>query len=747
MTIGQRLAREQLQAIEEFSQGLLEVVSSIVGATGSLDVDISISCRGIEHRGSGLRYNPRERFNLRIPGQFPFVPPIVETTHTRFAGFPHVQWRRQLCLYLAPAVEWNVGDGMFGFVERLLEWLRAAAVDELDPIGAPQHPPVAYPSGPYCAAVIHRNTPPISVGGWVGTVRLEVHSESRVDLQEWTSIESSERPNPLAAAILLDEPMPFEFPTTLKGLTDELQRRQVSFRLFILCLIHAAGLNPAGQPVFAVIGTPMRGERGTTDLKQHLAVWRIPSAIADSLRAILAGTTRGSDDEIDKVVQWTTTASVEWCHVMEDRPEVVLGRDTDTPLAWCRDRTVAIWGCGALGAPIAEWVARAGCRKLILWDKSHVQPGLLVRQPFDYQDIGTPKATALATHLRAIRPELVIEEHCGDVMLGPLGGDWTAQADLLIDATASEPVLQLLEDRRRATSVRIPAISMAIDALARRGFVVVAPAAFSGGPREVTRLAKIEACGKEWARSFVDAFWRRSSSDLLRPEPGCSEPTFVGSAADTAALAAAMLNSALNRLAASSTEAAASFVTQPWAATRTSDRLAATWSWPAARVVDDMRGGYEVRISQPAWKEMLAWIAQSRRRNGPSVETGGVLFGERNDSLRILWVDEVSGPPPDSIQSASEFVCGVSGTQEINEEKRHRTLNSVACVGLWHTHPGMNAEPSARDLDGMRRTVTTTNPSTPRSLMLILGGNLGAPAAGAFTFTRQEFAPPNIPTP
>ena len=70
--------------------------------------------------------------------------PDLHFTHKRYADFPHVQWGDSICLYQAPEVEWVPGQGMFGFMDRVNEWLRAAAANELDPAGMPLHPPVVY---------------------------------------------------------------------------------------------------------------------------------------------------------------------------------------------------------------------------------------------------------------------------------------------------------------------------------------------------------------------------------------------------------------------------------------------------------------------------------------------------------------------------------------------------------------------------------------------------------------------------
>jgi len=88
-----------------------------------------------KHR-DGIRLRPRERFVISVPKGFPFNKPETWTTHTRFAGHPHVQWKRQLCLYQSPATEWDVSDGIYGFMERLDQWVRAAAASRASPARA-----------------------------------------------------------------------------------------------------------------------------------------------------------------------------------------------------------------------------------------------------------------------------------------------------------------------------------------------------------------------------------------------------------------------------------------------------------------------------------------------------------------------------------------------------------------------------------------------------------------------------------
>src|SRR5437879_6555500 len=114
MTDGQHFALEQVKDIEAASGGTLELLSHTDRKSGDLEVEVSVYCGDMPHADGGLPLHDRERLVIRIPSGFPFQMPTVYTRHDRFAGFPHVQWRRSLCLYQAPSTEWDPSDGMFG---------------------------------------------------------------------------------------------------------------------------------------------------------------------------------------------------------------------------------------------------------------------------------------------------------------------------------------------------------------------------------------------------------------------------------------------------------------------------------------------------------------------------------------------------------------------------------------------------------------------------------------------------------
>ena len=218
MTEGQRLALRQLQAVAAADPEALEIVAVREPEDDFrwLRIEISLDCSGIAHRPPGIRVRQRERLRLNIDPDFPWDHPAVHATHRDWAGTPHVQWSTSLCLYAAPTVEWQPHDGMFGLLERLNLWLRQAAIGELDPAGAPLHPPVAFPSGDAPRLVIYADVPTVTDTAWIGFAQLRRRSRTRLDVVDWTDDLLGDSED-VAPVVLLPTPMDWEYPTTVRG--------------------------------------------------------------------------------------------------------------------------------------------------------------------------------------------------------------------------------------------------------------------------------------------------------------------------------------------------------------------------------------------------------------------------------------------------------------------------------------------------------------------------------------------------
>jgi len=764
MTRGQAAAVAQIEKLASCSGAIkvLEVREPDEDSTHVL-VSLSLYCGDMPRVDGGLKLRDRERFTLYIAPDFPYDRPEVWVPHRRFEGFPHVQWGRYLCLYVAPQTEWNPADGMFGFMTRLEAWLRSAALNQLDPAGGPIHPPVAYTSFEAPMVVVRADAPVQSGERWFGLADLNQIHDRRLDLVEWNELDSAAE-GIAGAAILLDVAMPFEYPKTVGKLLISLSERGVPMRHLLRPIGKAIAHNGEGQPLYVVLGTPMRGVRDGA-LRQHLTVWRIePESVklldlqrkttglvgkaaelvaaaadfSDTLTEHLTSAVELHSSVVDLVIDWAAKAKVQWCRVREARDEVTIRRDKACPLEEMRGRTVEVWGCGALGSHVAEALVRGGTKRLILRDSGVVAPGVLVRQRFEDVDIGRCKAAATARHLERLEFDCVIEAVGKSVLREPLGeGAFPEGVELIIDTTASRFVHYRLEEVWRDTDSqsRPTVCSLMVDAAASYGMATLCRAEHSGCTWDVLREAKIELYRRDDLKKYRDAFYPSSPPDPFQPEPGCSDATFVGSEADISALAALMLNAVCEELRVESKSTAITCLIGIGKEKRSRPGKARLEISPSICLADP-GSGYEVRVHEAVWKEVVAWAHECSRTRGEDVETGGLLFGETDEYLRVIWVSEASGPPPDSEHSAQLFVCGTVGTGPMAEFKRRRSEGSIRYVGTWHTHPVSDAYPSSIDLCAMDRLL---DESGERILLLIAGRVLSHPHVNASVFQKEEF--------
>ena len=731
MTSSLGLADEQLRDIADASEGTLQIHDGRMGSGGWCHFGVSIRFDGVERAEGGLRVRARERFLVSVPPTFPFDYPRVVTPHDRFAGFPHVQWRRCVCLY-SSATDWLPEDGMHGLIRRLDAWIRDAARNVLDPDDAPLHPPVAYTTVERHVVPV-ADTPLVDGSPWFGLAELR-ERDNRTEIIGWQE-HGQDRPVACAPSILLHETLPFEFPSTVYALLQELESHGIDYGRFIFHLAAQARHSDAGEPLTVVVGTPMRRVESGGRALQHLAVWEISADDANKLRqlstAVQVGDTAEWNNAVQAVVAWSVSARVGWCRVSEMRPEVTRRRDQTSPMAWFRGRSVAIWGCGAVGTHVAESVVRAGALNLELVDDGTVAPGLLVRQCFDDADIGRPKAHALADRLKRIEPDLntvVLKE---DLIERITGSSPLPNVDLVIDCTASLAVRTALERELRAVASRPAIASIAIDRQAATALATLSMPDHPGGTLDLVRRLKLEACRRPKLTGPLKAFWpTATSSESFQPEPGCSEPTFIGSNADLAGLSARMLN------------AVASAIGEPRHSHTGAGWLAGSlgtvfrFKWLPDQVLSDEGRGYSVRVCPHAVREMRGWARRSVRTAGPTIETGGLVFGELNEAAGVLWVTDVEGPPPDSDAAEDHFTCGTEGIEEAAKHRHCRFRGSVECVGSWHTHPTSAPYPSHLDLSAVAQIFADFR-SRRTFLVLILSGSADEPSLGAHAFRAR----------
>jgi integrative and conjugative element protein (TIGR02256 family) len=689
-------------------------------------------------------------------------------------------------------MEWVPGDGMFGFLQRLLLWFKRASAAKLTAPGEPLHPPVAYgdPASSSCV-VVHADAPPDDDDDpdalWLGAALLRQVTPDRADALEWLDQQdldelwpstdadigamadrlrsradpgqADDREHPtegravpfLGLAVILPEPLSFEFPRTTSELTAALERQGLDVDDFVTALGEIALLNEYActpphdgeeqlptPPLYVFVGAPMRGIGGADEHTTHLAAWRLHADYALALSYLpYRNTADGRNGLIGEAVTREfqqllhKELTMWWEQVHEQRPEVVTRRDRDSPARWLLDKRVLVLGCGALGAPIAEQCVRAGAALVTVVDKAKVNPGVLVRQPYEDADIGRPKATVLAERLMRIRSTTAVKGRFVDAIGTVQADPETLHFDLVVDATASPRVATKLEQQRCAARSAWPAVaSVAIGHTADLGVATLSLPGASGGGTDILRRLSLAGRVDPVHRLdglLNDLYPDPPRTELFHPEPGCSEPTFVGSATQVVALASHLFTGVLSMLAhhaaGSEVEPMSAYVvslgTDPDAAPSAPVRVV----WANDLVHHDETTGYEVRVSATAVDRMRVECRDSAGRHGRRFETGGPLFGEIDEAARVVWVSEAREPPSDSHRSSGQFVLGTAGLEELSASFDQASGGAVRFIGAWHTHPDSVARQSMTDREGMEVLVGAARHVPYRALLMILGGD------------------------
>lgn len=501
-------------------------------ANGDAILRLRLRTADIPHHHGGLELGDDEEFTVRLHSSM-FQPPSIEVDHNRFLGFPHVLQGRRLCIYLAPSREWHPSTGMAGCLNRLWEWLTDAASGAFDPSTAMYHA---------VGGVLHHadGTPTIVVRE-PGPKRHQVARLTRRSPHSFDLTYSTDREGLRTPVYVLANNLPYgatsNFALFLTLLDDpSLQRAKGQSSIvapqspaFLALLLASALRNPDGAEQYFVLAVPHPAGG-----PHQLLGGRLPGTTADSLRRV--GRKHGTTISLDpKTVNGNIP--IEWCNMSDERQEVTTRRDDTRPVTGYREKIVHIWGCGGLGSWIAEFIARAGAAAITVCDPGTVTGGLLVRQNYTEADIGATKAEALAARLRALRDDLTITSAEGSVP-DPVTA---LSADLIIDATVSNSVTAYLDSLAGEPRTAVIAQVATDSKTGSLGIASICAPGATCTPSELDANAGRLVLA-DGALELYHPFWGEGVDDELIPTRGCSVPTFHGSAADLAAVAAALVN-------------------------------------------------------------------------------------------------------------------------------------------------------------------------------------------------------------
>ncbi|MCU1484400.1 MAG: Thiamine biosynthesis protein ThiF [Actinomycetia bacterium] len=473
----------------------------------------------------GLTVGPTETVFLHVGEKHPAVPPdtYVEPDG-RLLGYPHVIQGMQLCTYLDPGREWNPTYGLEQALERTREWFDNAANDRFDPRTSLFHAVGGAPPTTIAVPIVVMRTAPPPLKA-ISICTLTPRPPARLDVSRWRSAPAV--PGEVPAVVLkVPSPLSLGLGRTVAELATQIG--------------HAGGAEPA-QTIAAVLRGAERSKPGSPI---HLGLV-VAHPTEPDLPAVVFGMVMPPfSDKLRRRDVGLTPANtpIEWMPMSDERPDVTTPRDARRPASALEGKVVEIWGCGGLGSWIAEFVVRARPKRVTLRDGGQVHGGHLVRQNYLEADLGLPKAMALKSRLEALSDSaeiLVGSPSAEDAMSeGEL-----PECDLIIDATINETVKHRLDAVAPATSRPPLLVEVSLDrASGTLGLVIVAAPGSGVAPATVDRRLESTALGSSELEDFHD-FWRPPpvGTELL-PAPGCSTPTYHGSAADLAVVAGTMVN-------------------------------------------------------------------------------------------------------------------------------------------------------------------------------------------------------------
>lgn len=703
-------ALRELKAVERANPGRLSIgrISPSNSETGSADIAVTVNLAGLgTPSDSGPPLIDNEEVVLEIPADYPFRMPGVRVGHGRFARLHHVEWGNRICLYQS-TTDWRPELGMWDVVERLRTWFERASTGTLAGPELPWHAPAVYVDLDAVSIVINADLPTVAdpqpdAGVW--WAQLARCDGGHLEVWHWLDTLPYEIPpaTVVAPLIVLPDTVGYAYPTTV----DELRT-----------IVYDGGFH--GEDCLRLLARSAQFNRRSRD----------PSLYNEIGNLILIGTPAADLGRVAHIAAWHVPTNERtdgrsrprWRRVYDQRPSIARRRDTSRPATWLAGQRVLVLGCGGLGAPIAEQCVRAGASELHLVDHGVVAPGILVRQPFAHRDIGRSKVVMLGERLGSIDSDVLISRH-GKNAIDVLREHGPDRFDLIVDATANRAVGTWLELQRWvAASDPPPIVTVVVGHECRNGVATVSlPAASGAGIDAFRQLAVSAATDPDLEDVLEDFYPTRPRTDVFQPEPGCSDPTYVGSAVDVNSLAAQLFNGALDILDAATgaadtsalTPTRSAIIVQPttYGSARNPYRRL---HWPSDPIY--LSNGYQVRVAPGVVAAIRAVVTQQQDTRS---EIGGVLLGQVNHACRIVWVSRALGPSQHTRAAPHHLVLDAEDVAGRSAELTRQSRGTVDFVGAWHSHPDSSAAPSPQDVDTMSRLARET-PWLGASVLMIV---------------------------
>ena len=676
---------------------------------------VEVECDRVpKHNAYGLLY--RERVAIVVGHDRREVPSVFALRK----GFPRLAHQHQapagspahLCLYFEPASAvlrtWTAAQ----FLRRIQWWMEQNARGELHPADQPldhlffsskyelvlpwNFDTLATPGAEFI--VVRGDTRPD--GGVTSFLRPKIATSGATALLVEFTL-----PPVVGAAIESD-------PVTLGQLADVLALRGSAL------LPH---LQPQLQALVNAQGVSLRPDKPFTVILLHIPVCREEGAppekigrrafvlVADPLDVGLAtgalmrheGKTYSAVGLLDAEVPttWRGLAVMPMEVLAENTPEAAR---IQSGLSESGPKGVIV-GAGALGSAIANLWSRSGWGRWTIVDKDHVRPHNLSRHTAVAEQIGDPKALAVAA------TQYTATHGAGEMV--PLV------------ANASDPEREDVQDVLRqaawvvdvSASLEYPRYASTLDGIAPHASLFITPSAKGSVAllEDADRTVRLRTLEAQYYRAIINMDWGHAhlagNLGAFWSGASCRDISMVMPYARVM-LHASVLADELPRL--------------------RSDGRASIRVWERDghggltphEVAAEREKRFQLGDLQVYIDDGLERILRDWRASALPAETGGILLGYYDFNVDSLVLVTALPAPPDSRGTPASFERGVEGLIEAVVEASRRTAGIVGYVGEWHSHPrGHSAAPSGDDLFQLTHLALGMGDDGLPGLQLIVG--------------------------
>ena len=545
---------EAFQALK--SSNLIPITSELEQPAGQGFVKFSCTLPAPIPNSEGIPNSVS--FEIRIPLAFPFGKVEFIPLAPELRGFPHqASTGHALCLFQSETdYPWSATEKLRSYVQSAIQWIDDAANGRLlDKDQAWELPDFRTDFAASAPSFLFVESPD-SYSQWShrvgqsGTAELAIHCTGNAVVAARFQYEGKPvHTAPLSKSFYHHERIsPCEW-ILLNSLSSNRHRPPLIFQeLDDLCgrdgidfwqiFRRAVKRTTFDDCYYLLIGAPIQRIVGGPPVEVHWVLSVLRKKVLDGMPRV-PKKRRSKEDTFhrERLQNYLKDKQILWARSVNMAPDRMLARDSLSAVVG--GERICLLGCGAIGALVADHLARGGVSELSLMDNDILEFENLVRHPLAPRDVGNYKAKALADRLMGLFPNATITGFSAkipDTHVGTEHDEIREQlrsADAIIDCTADESAFRWVSRFGRAEGK--PIVHVYTNPHAR-----MLTLCFSGRHISCHRVAdRLNEDVAEGTTSFSMAEYY--PAEEIEVGAGCWKATFPARGSDLAALVGAAI--------------------------------------------------------------------------------------------------------------------------------------------------------------------------------------------------------------